>query len=188
VIRCKPLLGTFVEISIDSINDPHLLAIEKAFAAIQKVQGLMSFHHPQSELSRINAHSHLQELEIHPWTFTVLKVAQEVHHQSTGLFNCGIGHRLVVAGLLPHNPDSTRHHFGGIEDVQFISPNKIKSSKPLCLDLGGIAKGFAIDIAVDSLKADGAALGALMPGEICVCLEVKPNPSTYAIQKDRQSC
>ncbi|MEY3418665.1 MAG: hypothetical protein RJA46_436, partial [Pseudomonadota bacterium] len=40
MIRCKPLLGTFVEISTeDGEHSPH--AIEMAFRAIEQVQSLM---------------------------------------------------------------------------------------------------------------------------------------------------
>ena len=162
--RCKPLLGTFVEISIHSIKHSQENAIHKAFATIEKVQALMGFHDPQSELSKINALSHLQSIEIHPWTAQVLRTAREVYTQSNGLFNCGIGHRLVATGLLPDNLDLLPFKFGGIEDLVFIDSNIIFSHKPLCLDLGGIAKGFAVDIAVDSLLANGIESGYVNAG------------------------
>jgi len=162
--RCKPLLGTFVEISIHSTGISQELAIDKAFATIENVQDLMGFHHPQSELSKINAQSHRCELAIHPWTAYVLRAAREIYEQSHGLFNCGIGHRLVAAGLLPNNLDLKQHQFGGIEDLQFIDSNTVFSSKPLCLDLGGIAKGFAVDVAVASLQSDGIDSGCVNAG------------------------
>ena len=109
MIRCKPLLGTFVEISIHTARLSQERAIDKAFAAIKNVQDLMGFHNPQSELSKINAQSHLRKIEIHPWTAHVLRVASEIYDHSHGLFNCGIGHRLVAAGLLPNNLDIEQH-------------------------------------------------------------------------------
>jgi FAD:protein FMN transferase len=162
--RCKPLLGTFVEISIHSIHHTQANTTDKAFAAIKKVQDLMGFHQPQSELCKINTLSHLHSIEIHPWTAQVLRTAREVYDQSSGLFNCGVGHRLVAAGLLPGNLDLSPFKFGGIEDLVFIDTNIIFSHKPLCLDLGGIAKGFAVDIAVDSLLADGIESGCVNAG------------------------
>ncbi|WP_197711811.1 FAD:protein FMN transferase [Polynucleobacter necessarius] len=101
--RCKPLLGTFVEIAIDSTQDQ--APIEHAFSAIQQIQELMGFHHPESELSRINQHAHTQAVDIHPWTGQVLRIAKQVHRHSRGVFNCGIGHCLVAAGLLPRHID-----------------------------------------------------------------------------------
>ena len=162
--RCKPLLGTFVEISIHSIDASQQIAIDRAFTAIEKVQELMSFHHQQSELSKINTLSHIRNIKIHPWTAQVLRVAREVYDQSNGLFDCGVGHRLIAAGLLPSNLDLSQYEFGGIKDLQFIDSHIVFSSKPLCLDLGGIAKGFAVDVAVDSLLADGIESGYVNAG------------------------
>ncbi len=167
MIRCKPLLGTFVEISIaDGANS--LNAIENAFLAIEEVQSLMGFHHPESELSQLNAHCHLRAIHIHPWTAKVLKIAQEINLYSGGLFNCGIGHRLVASGLLPRHFNIKAaervDQFGGIEHLQFLEPTLVRSDLPLCLDLGGIAKGFAVDLAVDVLQCAGIPSGSVNAG------------------------
>jgi len=162
VIRCKPLLGTFVEIAID--QDEGQIVIDNAFSAVQVVQDLMGFHQPQSELSQINQRAHSEAVEIHPWTAQVIRIAKEVHRESHGLFNCGIGHRLVAAGLLPRHITFTNHDLGGIEDIEFIAPDLIKSSRPLCLDLGGIAKGFAVDMAVRVLMSEGILSGSVNAG------------------------
>jgi len=160
--RCRPLLGTFVEISID--QDLPMDAINNAFASIEIIQGLMGFHNPQSELSQINQLSHQQAIDIHPWTSQVLRVAKEIYHYSGGLFNCGIGHRLVAAGLLPQHIKLANVDLGGIEDIHFLAPDLIQSKRPLCLDLGGIAKGFAVDMAVKILTSEGARSGIVNAG------------------------
>lgn len=161
MIRCKPLLGTFVEISI---NDGKQKDIENAFWAIQSIQELMGFHNPQSELSQINYRSHIKAVQIHPWTAQLIKIAKEIHIASDGLFNCGIGHRLVAAGLLPRHINFSNHNLGGIEDIHFLASDLIKSSRPVCLDLGGIAKGFAVDMAVRILMSEGVAAGVVNAG------------------------
>lgn len=165
--RCKPLLGTFVEISTseEDVSEQGVLpAIEHAFSAIQKVHDLMGFHNPKSELNKINYQAHIQAVEIHPWTAQVLKVAKEVHHRSHGLFDCGIGHRLVAAGLLPRHITLSNHELGGIEDIHFLAPDLIESMRPVCLDLGGIAKGFAVDMAVRILLSEGISSGLVNAG------------------------
>jgi len=151
--RCQALLGTFVEISIE--QDDSLISLDDAFKAIKQIQDLMSFHDPLSELNQINQYAHLKTIQVHPWTAEVLKIAQDIHRQSDGLFNCGIGHRLVAAGLLPRQLNLSSYQLGGIEDICFITPQTIHSKKPICLDLGGIAKGFAVDKAIDVLRASG---------------------------------
>ena len=163
MIRCKPLLGTFVEIRVEGATHS-TQAIEDAFQAIEKVQSLMGFHNPNSELSQINQRAHIEGLEIHPWTAKVLSIAQEIHLQSQGVFNCGIGHRLIEAGLLPKHIDFCDYSFGGIEDLQFIEPNLVQSKRPLCLDFGGIAKGYAVDKAVEALAGHGIHTGSVNAG------------------------
>ena len=160
--RCKPLLGTYVEISIKQENGDE--AISLAFSAIEKVQSLMSFHDQYSELSIINREAHLRAIAIDPWTSKIIRIAQDIHQHSGGLFNCGIGHRLVEAKLLPGNIDISHHDFGGIEDLQFVGQDCVISSRPLCLDLGGIAKGFAVDMAVNALKLYGIHSGCVNAG------------------------
>lgn len=163
MIRCKPLLGTFVEISTED-RDHSLHAIEIAFNTIEQVQWLMGFHDPDSELSQINARSYLEPIRIHPWTAEVLTIAKEIHIESQGIFNCGVGHRLVEAGLLPRHVSLNDQSFGGIEDLLFIAPNLVQSKTPLCLDLGGIAKGYAVDKAVEILLAHDVQSGSVNAG------------------------
>ena len=163
MIRCKPLLGTFVEISTED-GEHSLYAVEMAFEAIEQVQALMGFHNPESELSQINARSHLEPIHIHPWTAEVLAIAKEIHTKSQGIFNCGVGHRLVEAGLLPRHISLADHSFGSIEDLRFIDRSLVQSKLPLCLDLGGIAKGYAVDKAVEALIAQGMQFGSINAG------------------------
>ncbi|HQS61560.1 MAG: ApbE family lipoprotein [Polynucleobacter sp. 24-46-87] len=161
--RCKPLLGSYVEIICDDCNE-HDLAVDAAFNAIETVQSLMGFHNPQSELSRINCKAHREFIAIHPWTAKVLTVAQEMHQRSGGLFNCGIGQHLIDKGLLPQSRWMKQQQFGGIENIHFIAPCIVQSSAPICLDLGGIAKGFAVDVAVQTLQEAGVQSGCVNAG------------------------
>lgn len=163
MMRCKPLLGTLVEIMIEDHMQSSTV-LDKAFFAIEQIQSLMGFHNAKSELSQINAKSYLEPIQIHPWTAEVLTIAQDICQQSKGLFNCGIGHRLVEAGLLPRHINLDDHSFGGIKDLEFLESNLVRSSLPLCLDLGGIAKGYAVDKAVEMLVDHGIYSGSVNAG------------------------
>jgi thiamine biosynthesis lipoprotein len=163
MIRCKPLLGTFVEIMIEDAMQSEQ-ALEEAFFAIEKIQSLMSFHNPESELSQINARSYIEPVHIHRWTAEVLSIAKEIYHHSRGIFNCGIGHCLVEAGLLPRHLKLINYPFGGIEDLEFLESNLVCSKLPLRLDLGGIAKGYAVDKAVEVLISKNIQTGLANAG------------------------
>ena len=162
MMRCKPLLGTFVEIVVD--QEDCQIPIDRAFSVIQKIQELMGFHNPNSELNRINHLAHQKAVDIHPWTAQVLCIAKKIYRHSGGLFNCGIGHRLVAAGLLPRHITFSNHDLGGIEDISFLAPELIISRRPVCLDLGGTAKGFAVDMAVKILISEGVFSGSVNAG------------------------
>jgi len=55
VRRCRPLLGAFVAIQAFGTDAGDLeRAVEAAFLAIAQVHRLMSFHDPESEVSRMN--------------------------------------------------------------------------------------------------------------------------------------
>jgi FAD:protein FMN transferase len=169
MIRCKPLLGTYVEISIDEIAEEYApckanIAIDAAFSAIELVQQLMSFHNSLSELSIINRSAHTKTLQVHEWTYQVLATAVEIYHASKGLFNCGVGDKLISSGILPSHEEGQSIKFGGLEDLVLLESNQITSKKPLRLDLGGIAKGFAVDKAVETLKALGIISGSVNAG------------------------
>jgi len=169
MIRCKPLLGTYVEISaeIGSINMTSFEldeVINTSFSAIKLVQDLMGFHHPDSELSKINTLAHKEVLEIHPWTFEVLRIAKEIHKASLGMFDCGVGSRLVEAGLLPNHQRASTQAWGGLADLILEEPNLVNSMRPIQIDLGGIAKGFAVDKAVEILKSTAIQSGLVNAG------------------------
>jgi thiamine biosynthesis lipoprotein len=159
MIRCKPLLGTYVEISADADD-----AIDQAFLAIQLIQDLMGFHNPKSEISKINARAHLESIEVHDWTFQVLRAAQDLCESTNGMFDCGVGGKLVDSGLLPKHSEHVGIPCSSIMDLKLTEPNLVSSKTPLTLDLGGIAKGFAVDKAVEALQECGVASGHVNAG------------------------
>ena len=166
MIRCQAMLGTFVEIqtldpACSSVQAS--AAITSAFEAIQQVETLMSAHSATSDLSRINAQAHQQIITVHPWVWEVIALSKELHLQSEGLFNVGIGHVLAKKGLRPAFANHSLP-IGDITDVVLLDTFQIRSRKPVHIDLGGIAKGFAVDRAVDALLAKGIREGIVNAG------------------------
>jgi thiamine biosynthesis lipoprotein len=73
--RCRPLLGTFVEIDAESE-----IAIAAGFAAIERVHQLMSAHDPDSELSRVNRSAHRAPVAVSADTAEVIAWAVRSWH------------------------------------------------------------------------------------------------------------
>lgn len=165
VRRARPLLGTIVEIRADApLCAATVAAIESGFAAIARVGSLMSAHAADSELSLLNRHACARAVAIDPWTYEVLAAAARFWQASGGLFDCTIAPILASRGFLPRGiargdiAPATQH------DVLLLDSYRVRFRRPLALDLGGIAKGFAVDRAIDALKQRGIASGAVNAG------------------------
>src|SRR4051794_376414 len=100
--RCRPLLGTFVEITARGPDTVALsAAIEAAYSAIGRTQSLLSYHDSSSELSLLNREASLRPIRVDAWTRQVLVVSQRIHAASNGDFDPTIAPCLESAGLLP---------------------------------------------------------------------------------------
>lgn len=131
-------------------------AIDAAFGEIAAVHRLMSFHDPESDLSRLNRAAIGDPVAVHPHTYEVLRQAMELSACSNGCFDITVGAELVKWDLLPQLARAAESLHGSWRDMELRSGNKVVVHRPLCIDLGGIAKGFAVDRATECLRAHGA--------------------------------
>lgn len=164
--RCQPLLGTFVEITLRSEKSETSLHqhATKAFELIRCVHHMMGFHDPDSDVSRLNRCGHVAPLRVHPWTYHVMNEAVRLSRETEGAFDITVAPRLVSSGLLPrHAAYTSLAEAGRWEDIQLLDGCSVAFRQPLQIDLGGIAKGFAVDKAMDYLSTlglDGAIVNA----------------------------
>ena len=164
--RCRPLLGTFVEITARGATPATLAAgIESAFSAVARVQSLMSYHDASSELSLLNRQASLGAVRVEAWTQQVLARVQRIHAASGGCFDPVVAPHLERTGYLPSvrgAPRASPH--ARFTDVILLAGNRVRFARPLRLDLGGIAKGFAVDRAIDALRAAGVPAALVNAG------------------------
>jgi thiamine biosynthesis lipoprotein len=157
--RCRPLLGTFVEVTADRED-----AIDAAFAAVERVHRLMSAHEPDSDISRINRFAHIDPIQVDPWTALVIERALFWSKRSEGAFDVvRAGKAALENGLLPRHadqPEPIAAHWTWLE----VQGSSVRLLKPGSVDVGGIAKGFAVDRAVDALRQAGCERGLVNAG------------------------
>ena len=142
--RVRPLLGTYVEITLGgSAPESRLQAcITAGFEAISGVDRLMSAHRPGSDLSRLNQAKPGKWIKVDPWTIKVLKASNELWRASEGVFDIRCG------GAAPRR----------LRPLDIRGQNARKTG-PWVLDLGGIAKGYAVDRAVESIRRAAGDFG-----------------------------
>ncbi len=163
--RARPLLGTFVEVAVFAAGPNGHAAIDAAFAAIAKVHRLMSFHDPDSDISRLNREASARAVTVDPWTFEVLHMAVEMHGRSNGAFDVAVAPALQELGLLPQHQDRAPHHRSRCGAIELRPACAVRFRDPcIRIDLGGIAKGFAVDSAIEVLRQSGVAGGLVNAG------------------------
>ena len=161
------VFGTLVEVSIYGEDEARAkLAVSSVLQEFQRLHDLLHAWKP-SELSQLNhaiAQGHTQIVS--PEVAELLKNAAQISAQSGDLFNPAIGGLIQTWGFQADEfkaitPDELRiknllNASPKMSDLIFTADNKITSRNPAVqLDLGGYAKGYALDRAANLLKQQG---------------------------------
>jgi thiamine biosynthesis lipoprotein len=144
--------------------------IKAAFAQIYKVDQLMSDYKDDSEISQVNRDAFERAVKVSKSTYEVLQKAMEFSKLSAGAFDVTVGPLAQLwrsADKANSVPTDTELQYArskvGYEKL-ILNPNEMTvrfAVNGMKLDLGGIAKGYAIDKAVEAMKKSGA-LGAMV--------------------------
>jgi FAD:protein FMN transferase len=151
--RLRVALGTWVAIEVTAESEATAAcAIEAAFAAVSEVERRMHPEREGSDIARINSAPLHVQTRIHASTWEVLSLAQRLNGLTDGVFD----------PCLPLRP-------GRLSDLELSGTSRalerwVVRRAPLALDLGGIAKGYAIDCAIAALRAAGCSAGAVNAG------------------------
>jgi FAD:protein FMN transferase len=153
VRRMRMALGTWVVIEATAYSAGSALdALESAFARIRHVEDRMHPGREGSDLSHLRALPAGVAAGIDPATWRVLRFAQQLCALSAGVFD----------PCLPQSP-------GRIRDLELSPATQMhapwaRPRLPVALDCGGIAKGFAVDLAVEALRHAGCTAGLVNAG------------------------
>jgi FAD:protein FMN transferase len=167
VRRARPLLGTFVEIAVTgALPEKMEAAVDAAFDAVAMVHRLMSFHDDGSDVSRLNREAFSGPMIVHPWTLEVLAAALDLHRRSEGVFDVAVAPVLQDLGLLPRHANEAPVRSAGVGEPFVIRSDGWVAfrDRRVRIDLGGIAKGYAVDRAVAVLRDRGIAQGIVNAG------------------------
>ncbi len=168
VERAQPWLGTLVSLRVKGllVAEAHR-AIDAAFDEVATVHRLMSFYEEDSDVGHLNRARAGQPVEVHPFTLDVLKCALAIAASSDGCFDISVAAELVKWRLLPRPygaAGSRRRPKGAWRDIELLPDGRVIFHRPLWVDLGGIAKGYAVDRATERLRASGATQAVVNAG------------------------
>lgn len=166
--RTQLALGTVVEITVADTDKPKqnvIAAIDKAFAEIERIENLLSRFKPESEISRINADANIRATKVSPGTIDLIEKSILFSRLTDGAFDITIYPLMQLWGFdkdgerrLPKSEELSQALAKvGYQyiDLAQETGTVFLAQKGMCLDLGAIAKGFAVDKAIAVLKQEG---------------------------------
>jgi thiamine biosynthesis lipoprotein len=176
------IFGTLVDITL------HGTAGEQATAAVDAVDADFQRMHrewhawmPGGELVALNRHIAAGEsTTVSDFLLPLLLQARTLSIQSDGLFNPAIGRLIALWGFHSDEPppgppppvDAIETLLAGKPDMQalLIEGHRVSSDNPLVqLDLGGFAKGYALNHAIARLRSLGVENAIVNAGgDLCV--------------------
>ncbi|MCK5800783.1 MAG: FAD:protein FMN transferase [Deltaproteobacteria bacterium] len=143
-------------------------ALRHAEAALRSVETQMSSWIHSSELSRFNAAAVKTKMPLSASTLYVLRAGRALFRDSDGAFDITcrplieLWKRAGKSSALPSEADrQTARDASRWRDILISDDGAEKRRATARVDLGGIAKGYAIDRAIDALRK-GGVIGGLV--------------------------
>ena len=183
VRRSRLIMGTVVEIMAGGQDSGKLeAAVDAAFAEIERLDKLLSRHNPASDVSRLSESDTGNKVAAE--TAEVVSLGLNVAKHSDGAFDLTLGRLKALWGFDQETPSVPGQEAisAALADIGpdslFLNGQKVnKRARHLQLDLGGIAKGYAVDQAIATLKKHGVTNAAVNAGGDMYLLGQRPQRS-----------
>jgi thiamine biosynthesis lipoprotein len=169
--RSLEVMGTFAEVTAVAPTKPVArAAVHVAYARLDQVNRLMSDYVSDSEVGRINGLAAGESMVVSPETFEVLRRAREFAKASGGAFDVTyrplkeVWAQAAKDNVLPRESllDETRRRIGYDKLLLDATTRTVSPTiDGLQIDLGGIAKGYALDLAAQA-SLDAGAIAVLV--------------------------
>jgi FAD:protein FMN transferase len=164
VHKTKYIMGTVYEIAVyDESPERASAGIDKAFAEIVRLDEVLSNYKPESDLSKLNRNGHFHSEKVPADLYRVIEESVKYSKVSGGKFDITVAPLVDMwkAALrgerVPTEEEQEKQRACvGYEKIELIPPDMVEFHSPcLRIDVGSIGKGYAVDRAVDILRANG---------------------------------
>jgi thiamine biosynthesis lipoprotein len=166
-------------------------ACRAAFARIAELEDVFSDYRPSSELMRLCALAGGPPVPVSEHLFTVLTHAHTLSQQTNGAFDATVGPYVRLlrqarkSGRLPTDGEwRSASRLVGWENVQLRPDTRtVQLLVPrMQLDFGGIAKGYILDQALETLREHGVYRALIQAGGEIVASDPPPGQSGWKVK------
>lgn len=169
ITHVRPRMGTFLALSIAAgAAECQSQCVQMAFRLATRCERIMSRHHPDSDLSRLNRRAGLRS----PALAAILRTARRLSGSLEGAFDPTIGPVVDLwraasrRGCPPSRAALHRARAAVGAGLLHVSGERVRLARAeMVLDLGGLGKGVALDRIASFLARRRCAPGILNFGE-----------------------
>lgn len=160
--RTQILLGTVVEIQVRDADEQKVEnAISKAFAEVKRIDDLFTTYNEDSPVWKFNSSSD-SIIAVDTEIFNLIVLCDSITKLSNGSFDVSLDNLTKAWGFYTDDPQlpvkaqtDSALVLCGWSKIKLIGDNKIIKKEKVGLNFGAIAKGYAVDKAIDVLKKLG---------------------------------
>lgn len=183
-------MGTTVEVIAYADDATTRVAVDDAFAQFERLQRAFDPFDEASELSHVNASAADAPVEVSPEVFDVVARGLDYCARSQGCFSIALGPLARLWAIsaerdrLPTDDDvEDARRRSGFRDVRLDSSDRTISfdTPGMALDLGGLVKGYATDLAREALVRGGVERAYVSAGESSVAVVDQRGGAPYRI-------
>ena len=190
--KTMTLMGTEVTITVVSTNAKQAYnAIDLAFAEMKRIESMMSIYNPKSDLSLLNEFSSENvntPIKIDPELYLVIEQSVKISELTDGAFDITVNPILELwsdvknTKVFPTEEQVT----STLQSVGYrylkLSDNSISFHRSgMSINLGGIAKGYAVDKAIAILESEGIQSALVDAGGDIRTYGVKPDNTGWSV-------
>jgi thiamine biosynthesis lipoprotein len=187
--KTKPLMDTLVTITVVAGSGEEAdRAIEQAFSVIERFSDKINFFSDKSELAAINRNAGIAPVKVSRETVGVIERAIYISQKSGGAFDPTIGPEMRMWDFFkkvkPTDASIKKKLF--LVNYRDVILDRDSSTiflrrTGMLMDLGGIAKGYAADLALANLRQSGIGAGIVAAAGDIRAFGLKPDGSLWNV-------
>ncbi|MHC1765425.1 MAG: FAD:protein FMN transferase [Verrucomicrobiia bacterium] len=158
-------------------------AADEAIHEIERLHAQLSLYAPSSEVSAINARAATQAVKVEPRLFALLLSARQIWEETNGAFDITVAPLMRCWGFMRDSGAFPKadalaeaRALVGMQHVDLDERRfTVRFARPgMMIDLGSIGKGYALEVAAETLLDAGIECALLHGGTSTICGMGKP--------------
>lgn len=187
-IKTRFIMGTVVTVKVYGANGSKIA--QEVLDKLDHLEKLMSVNIADSEVSQINAKAGMEPVVVSEDTFEVIQRAVQYAHQTDGLFDPTIGPLVQLWGIGGNHakvptPEEIANVLPLVNYKNVVIDEEAKtiylSQRGMMIDVGGIAKGYAADQAIEIYRKNKVKSAFINIGGNVMVHGTKPDKSLWRI-------